>query len=59
MQPVAGIAQVDTGTIKLATPQSILFCNYCTVHFDICRAHSPTDPFLFLKSTLKFTLKYT
>ena len=30
----------------------------CTVHFDICRVHSPTSAFLLI-ITLKFTLKYT
>jgi hypothetical protein len=32
----------------------------CTVHFGICRVHSPTNALFFiLKYTLKFTLKYT
>ena len=36
-----------------------IFFYCCTVHFDICRVHSPTNALFNLKNTLKFTLKYT
>ena len=37
----------------------LFFVYRCTVHFGICRVHSPTNALFNLKNTLKFTLKYT
>jgi len=37
----------------------IFFFYCCTMHFEICRVHSPTNALFGFKNTLKFTLKYT